>query len=241
MDIVLINCKINIEEIWNNAMNRLKINNIEVQSMEARIIGLTESIDWKLILKTPDRYNLIKKTRPNFLKEQLIEDLMKWKVKLDQVKNDTDAILASKITNFLLEKGCTAVTTRKRRYISPEYTKLTNDDKEIDLIIEVRSYGIEILPLEVGINKNLTDTNSDYNQLKIVLKDCMDAFIDKMNISKRSLTKLMTLGIQISDRSDKPDTAIKLSDNMQIEEIFLNQEETKEVKGGKNGKKEDLG
>nr|CAG8462262.1 15593_t:CDS:2 [Entrophospora candida]CAG8477763.1 3427_t:CDS:2 [Entrophospora candida] len=39
------------------------------------------------------------------------------------------------------------------------------------------------------------------------------------------------------DRSDKPDTAIKLSDNMQIEEIFLNQEETKEVKGGKNGKK----
>ena len=75
MNITFINSKINIKEIWKNAINCLKVNNIEVQSIKARIIDLTESVDWKLILKMSDHYDLIKKIIPKFLKGNISNEV----------------------------------------------------------------------------------------------------------------------------------------------------------------------
>jgi len=103
---------------------------------------------------------------------------------------------------YWIEKECVAVVNRKRKYINPDYTNLTNDYRKFDCIAEIRNFGLELLLLEAGDYK--TDIygrkyHDDYSRLKIALKDCLDMFMERLHLSTAEISEICTLGLQIID------------------------------------------
>ncbi|RUP50256.1 hypothetical protein BC936DRAFT_139853 [Jimgerdemannia flammicorona] len=260
---IMLKSQSTLEDVWSKVIKKLRKENVQVQSIEARIIDLSgwTLVDWNAILHISDRCNLIKKTRPRLLRDniphdvlevirhppnelQSINDLEQWKSNLSKMTNE-DAQLAIKIISYYrkqltqavnlistsarerdvivnviavlfgkilqrfnigqfrlywIEKECTAVKERKRKFINTDYTKLTNDSRKFDLIVEMRTYNIELLLLEVGTDTGgatSTKYRMDHTQLKIALKDCLDVFMQQLHSPRAELNGIQTFGIQI--------------------------------------------
>jgi len=102
--------------------------------------------------------------------------------------------------NYRIEKECSAVTLRKRKFINTDYTQLSNDSRKLDLIVEMRNHELELLLFEIGTNnEDITGRKyrTDHSQLKISLRDCLYTIIERFNLSKADSSNLYTLGIQI--------------------------------------------
>lgn len=108
-----------LEDIWSIVMERLKNSNISVQSIESRIIDLTNwsKLEWSRILKHEDKTALMKSFNKKLDKEKIdtkvlefidnpsnnlksLNDLQKWKTQLSTIGSE-DAILASEVISFL--------------------------------------------------------------------------------------------------------------------------------------------
>ncbi|CAG8682630.1 1150_t:CDS:2 [Funneliformis caledonium] len=77
----------------------------------------------------------------------------------------------------IFELNC--ITSRKQKYINEEYVKLNPPSRMMDLVISLHSYKIELLVLEAGNTEGLMDDIKfweDHSKIKVVMKDCMDAF-----------------------------------------------------------------
>jgi len=71
----------------------------------------------------------------------------------------------------------------------------------MDLIISLRSYKVELLVLEAGNTEGPIDDTKfreDHSKLKVVMKDCMDAFWHKLHFRKSELEEVFVMGIQIT-------------------------------------------
>ena len=77
-----------------------------------------------------------------------------------------------------IEKEIRSVTSRKRRYTHAEYTQLGHDCRKVDMLLELKSYNIELLSLEVGntdMGYDETKESVDRSALTIQLKDTYEA------------------------------------------------------------------
>ncbi|RUP51553.1 hypothetical protein BC936DRAFT_147427 [Jimgerdemannia flammicorona] len=93
-----------------------------------------------------------------------------------------------------------AVTDRKRRMIHAEFTHLNNDMRLTDMLLELRSFNLEVVTVEVGnMEKSHDDTKErvDKSALTIQLKDMLDAFVYRINFTKEELKDVCTIGMQI--------------------------------------------
>ncbi|RHZ72153.1 hypothetical protein Glove_245g1 [Diversispora epigaea] len=261
-DLLLSN--LNLEEIWKKVMERLKRENLRVQSIESRIVDLSNwtKVDWGRILKTPDYAQLFSKSKRKLNKDKIdknvksllhdgcgwmksLNDLVVWKNKIATLESE-DARLTIGIIEFFhlclrrevnilvmqhrerdyiikilspifglifeefnigtfelnwIEKDSRSVTSRKRKYINEEFVKLNPPSKLMDLIISLRSYKVELLVLEAGNTEGPMDDTKfreDHSKIKVVMKDCMDAFWNKLHFKKCELEEVFVMGIQIT-------------------------------------------
>ncbi|CAG8704581.1 2706_t:CDS:10, partial [Funneliformis mosseae] len=107
-----------LEDIWRTVMKRLEDKRIRVQSIESRIIDLTNwtNLEWSRILKHEDKIALMKSFNKKLEKERIdqkvldfidnpsnslrnLNDLQEWKTKISTIGSE-DAILASEIISF---------------------------------------------------------------------------------------------------------------------------------------------
>ncbi|CAI2189107.1 3456_t:CDS:10, partial [Funneliformis geosporum] len=107
-----------LEDIWRTVMKRLEDKKIRVQSIESRIIDLTNwtNLEWSRILKHEDKIALMKSFNKKLEKERIdqkvldfidnpsnslrnLNDLQEWKTKISTIGSE-DAILASEIISF---------------------------------------------------------------------------------------------------------------------------------------------
>ena len=89
--------------------------------------------------------------------------------------------------------------TKKRCKIHAEYIKFGNESTKLDVIIELRDYGIELVTVEVGITQKDHDDlkfREDHIALKIELKDMIDNFYDVLHFKKKDLAEIFVMGIQ---------------------------------------------
>ncbi|CAJ0768311.1 15222_t:CDS:10, partial [Entrophospora sp. SA101] len=254
----LIFSNLNLEEIWDKVMERLKQENLRVQSIESRIVDLSnwKKVDWGRILETSDYAqlfngskrklckNLIDKEVQNLLRDgcgqiRSLNDLKLWKDKFSILKSE-DAQLTAGVIEFLevnilvmqhrerdyivkilspiigfifeefdvgtfelnwIEKDCRSVTCRKRKFVHEEYMELEPPSKKMDLIISLRSYKVELLVLEAGNTEGPMDDTKfrqDHSKIKIVMKDCLDSFWNKLHFKKNELKEVFVMGIQIT-------------------------------------------
>ncbi|KAG9307385.1 hypothetical protein G9A89_017214 [Geosiphon pyriformis] len=102
---------------------------------------------------------------------------------------------------FWIEKSSKAVSSRKRRKIHADYTKLNSDSTQVDMMLELRDYGVELMSTEVGNTEMHVDDvklRSDHTALKIELKDMLDYFRDRLYFTKDDFTGIFTIGVQVS-------------------------------------------
>ncbi|GBC18490.2 hypothetical protein RIR_jg5864.t1 [Rhizophagus irregularis DAOM 181602=DAOM 197198] len=71
----------------------------------------------------------------------IIEKFKQLKDKLSNIGSE-DGNLSAEIISFLIEKESKAVHTRKRRKIHAEYVKLGNESTKLDVVMELRNYGV---------------------------------------------------------------------------------------------------
>ncbi|CAG8746379.1 12965_t:CDS:2, partial [Ambispora leptoticha] len=117
-DLLLSN--LNLEEIWIKVMERLKKENLRVQSIESRIVDLSNwtKVDWNRILKTSDYVQLFNESRKKLYKDKIdkevqillrdgcgrmksLNDLILWEDKFATLESE-DARLTVGIIEFLL-------------------------------------------------------------------------------------------------------------------------------------------
>ncbi|CAJ0908354.1 4762_t:CDS:2, partial [Entrophospora sp. SA101] len=113
----------------------------------------------------------------------------------------TDTSSNSSTTPFLIEKDSHSVTCRKRKFVHEEYMELEPPSKKMDLIISLRSYKVELLTLEAGNTEGPMDDTKfrqDHSKIKIVMKDCLDSFWNKLHFKKNELEEVFVMGIQIT-------------------------------------------
>ena len=86
-----------------------------------------------------------------------------------------------------------------------KYVKFGNESTKLDVIIELRDYGIELVTAEVGITQKDHDDlkfREDHTALKIELKDMIDNFYDVLHFKKKDLTEIFVMGIQATGMKD---------------------------------------
>ncbi|CAJ0764160.1 372_t:CDS:10, partial [Entrophospora sp. SA101] len=260
----LIFSNLNLEEIWDKVMERLKQENLRVQSIESRIVDLSnwKKVDWGRILKTSDYAQLFNRSKKKLYKDLIdkeaqnllhdgcgqirsLNDLKLWKDKFSILKSE-DAQLTAGIIEFFhlclrreinilvmqhrerdyivkilspiigfifeefdigtfelnwIEKDSHSVTCRKRKFVHEEYMELEPPSKKMDLIISLRSYKVELLTLEAGNTEGPMDDTKfrqDHSKIKIVMKDCLDSFWNKLHFKKNELEEVFVMGIQIT-------------------------------------------
>ncbi|CAI2180559.1 15998_t:CDS:2 [Funneliformis geosporum] len=209
------------------------------RAIESRIIDLTNwsSVEWSQILKTEDKAKLFRTCQQKLLKDQIdknviclidntslrnLNDLKQLKDKLSNIRSE-DGNLLAEIISFLIEKESKAVKTRKRRKIHAEYVKFGNESTKLDVIIELRNYGIELVTAEVGITQKDYDDlkfREDHTALKIELKDMIDNFYDVLHFKKKDLAKIFVMGIQATGQKW---TIYCLSYNYDVNFYFLSE------------------
>ncbi|CAG8606342.1 11066_t:CDS:10, partial [Ambispora gerdemannii] len=261
-DLLLSN--LNLEEIWIKVMERLKKENLRVQSIESRIVDLSNwtKVDWNRILKTSDYVQLFNESRKKLYKDKIdkevqnllrdgcgrmksLNDLILWKDKFTTLESE-DARLTVGIIEFFhlclrrevnilvmqhrerdyivkilspiigfifeefdigtfelnwIEKDSRSVTCRKRKFVHEEYVNLDPPTKKMDLVISLRSYKVELLVLEAGNTEGPMDDTKfreDHSKIKVVMKDCLDAFWSKLHFRKDELEEVFAMGIQIT-------------------------------------------
>ncbi|CAG8693252.1 12748_t:CDS:10, partial [Acaulospora morrowiae] len=111
---------LNLEEIWIKVMERLKKDNLRVQSIESRIVDLSDwtKIEWNRILKASDYSQLFIKSRKRLSKDKInndvgqllrdgpgrirsLNDLITWKNKFINLETSSeDSLLIVEIINF---------------------------------------------------------------------------------------------------------------------------------------------
>ncbi|CAG8684927.1 13365_t:CDS:10, partial [Ambispora leptoticha] len=254
-----------LEEIWRLVMDRLNKKNIKVQSIESRIIDLTNwsCVDWSRILKTEDKAKLFRTCQQKLSKDRIdknvidlidnsgtsirnLDGLKQLKDKLSNIGSE-DGNLSAEIVSFFykccrrevnilshpirerdyilrimspiltdlleeydsgrfqtywIEKISKAVQTRKRRKIHAEYVKFGNESTKVDVVVELRNYGIELVSVEVGNTETNNDDlklREDHTALKIELKDMMDNFRDELHFKKKDLAEIFVMGIQVTE------------------------------------------
>ncbi|CAG8490541.1 2970_t:CDS:10 [Paraglomus occultum] len=256
---------LSLERIWTKVMERLKRDGLRVQSIESRIIDLSNwtKVEWNRILKVSDYSQLFIKSRKKLCKDKIDEnvrkllhngtgkmqslsDLKLWKDKFTNLEPSEDAkitvgiieffclclrreinILTTKhrerdyvvkilspIIGFLIEefnigtfelnwieKDSRSVTRRKRKALHEMYTTLDAPTKKVDLIILLRSYQIELLPLEAGNTEGPMDDTKfreDHSKMKVMMKDFLDAFWSSLHFRKDELKEVYIMGIQVT-------------------------------------------
>ncbi|CAG8592120.1 14371_t:CDS:2, partial [Acaulospora colombiana] len=131
-DLILSN--LNLEEIWDKVMERLKQENLRVQSIESQIVDLSnwKKVDWSRILKTPDYAQLFNRSKKKLCKDSIdkevqdllhdgcgqirsLNDLKLWKSKFSVLKSE-DSQLAVGVIEFL-EINILVMQHRERDYI----------------------------------------------------------------------------------------------------------------------------
>ncbi|CAJ0831036.1 19014_t:CDS:2 [Entrophospora sp. SA101] len=80
--------------------------------------------------------------------------------------------------------------------------KLDNKSTQVDMMLELCNYGVEIISVEVGNTEELNIDDMkvcrDHTALKIELKDMLDNFRDKLYFVKEDYTEIFMIGIQVS-------------------------------------------
>lgn len=69
------------------------------------------------------------------------------------------------------------------------------------MIVELRSYHVEILALEAGNTEMTHDdlrASKDHTSLKIELKDMLDNFRDILHLKKKDFEDIFAIGIQVN-------------------------------------------
>lgn len=102
---------------------------------------------------------------------------------------------------YWIEKTSKGVQTRKRRKIHAEYVKFGNESTKVDVVVELRNYGIELVSMEVGnveTDNNDLKLREDHTALKIELKDMLDNFCDELHFKKKDIAEIFVIGIQIT-------------------------------------------
>ncbi|CAG8460151.1 2838_t:CDS:10 [Acaulospora colombiana] len=131
---LLLESKFTLEEIWKKVMERLKEENLRVQSIESRIIDLSDwtKVEWNRILKTSDYVQLFNRSRKKLHKDKIdkdvyellsdelcqirsLNDLEQWKAKFSNIKS-IDAKLTVEIIDFL-EINILVMQHRERDFI----------------------------------------------------------------------------------------------------------------------------
>ncbi|CAG8615086.1 1231_t:CDS:10 [Diversispora eburnea] len=253
-DLLFLN--LNLEEIWMKVTDRLKKGNLRVQSIESRIVDLSNwtKVDWNRILKTSDYAQLFNRSRKELCKEKIDKEVQGllhdgcevvkrsnimerqihnikirgcitncWNYRIfvkvnvlvmQHRERDYIVKILSPIMGFIfeefdigtfelnwIEKDSRSVTSRKRKYINSEYVKLNPPSKLMDLIISLRSYKVELLVLEAGNTEGPMDDTKfreDHSKIKVVMKDCIDAFWSNLHFKKKELEEVFVMGIQIT-------------------------------------------
>ncbi|CAG8683909.1 24937_t:CDS:10, partial [Dentiscutata erythropus] len=246
-----------LEEIWKLVMSRLNEKNIKVQSIESRIVDLTNwsSVEWSRILKTEDKANLFRFCRQKLLNDQIDKNVINLidnseiNILKDKLLNigSEDGNLSAEIVSFFhkcfrreinilshpirerdyiikilspiltdlleeydsglfqtywIEKISKAVQTRKRRKIHAEYVKFGNESIKMDVVVELRNYGIELVSVEVGnteVDNDDLKLREDHTALKMELKDMLDNFRDELHFKKKDIAEIFVMGIQITE------------------------------------------
>ncbi|CAG8638676.1 13147_t:CDS:10, partial [Funneliformis mosseae] len=216
-----------LEEIWKKVMECLKKNNLRVQSIESRIVDLSNwsKVKWSRILKLPDYAQLFDRSKKKLHRDKIDKDvhellcgeigqirslnnLESWIAKFSDLKS-IDAKISVIIMKFL-EVNVLIMQQRERDFVvkilgpdvHEEYVELTSDMKKIDLIISLRSHKAEILALEVGnTSGSIDDTKyrKDHSKLKVIMKDCLGSLWRKLHFKKMDLEEVFPLGIQVTD------------------------------------------
>ncbi|CAJ0745749.1 2371_t:CDS:2, partial [Entrophospora sp. SA101] len=79
---------------------------------------------------------------------------------------------------------------------------LDNKSTQVDMMLELCNYGVEIISVEVGNTEELNIDDMkvcrDHTALKIELKDMLDNFRDKLYFVKEDYTEIFMIGIQVS-------------------------------------------
>ncbi|CAG8683504.1 7103_t:CDS:2, partial [Ambispora leptoticha] len=91
-----------------------------------------------------------------------------------------------------IEKDSRSATCRKRKFVHEEYVNLDPPTKKMDLVISLRSYKVELLVVEAGNTEGSMDDTKfreDHSKIKVVMKDCLDAFWSKLHFRKDELKK----------------------------------------------------
>ncbi len=71
----------------------------------------------------------------------------------------------------------------------------------MDLILSLRSYKVEILPLEVGNTEGPMDDTKfweDQSKIKVTMKDCLDALWSNLHFRKDELEEVFIMSIQVT-------------------------------------------
>nr|CAG8465587.1 9951_t:CDS:10 [Entrophospora candida] len=213
----LIFSNLNLEEIWDKVMERLKQENLSIKS---RIVDLSnwKKVDWDRILETSDYVQLFNGSKKN-LYAQLTAGVIEFFhlclqrevniLVMQPQERDYIVKILSSIIGFIfeefdvgtfelnwIEKNCRSVTCRKRKFVHEEYMELEPPLKKMDLIISLRSYKVELLVLEAGNTEGPMDDTKfwqDHSKIKIVMKDCLDSFWNKLHFKKNELKEMVTL------------------------------------------------
>ncbi|CAG8709361.1 15508_t:CDS:2 [Funneliformis caledonium] len=130
---------------------------------------------------------------------------------------------SGRFQTYWIEKESKAVQTRKRRKIHAEYVKFGNESTKLDVVIELRNYGIELVTAEVGITQKDHDDlkfREDHTALKIELKDMIDNFYDVLHFKKKDLAEIFVMGIQATGQKW---TIYCLSYNYDVNFYFLSE------------------
>lgn len=88
---------------------------------------------------------------------------------------------------------------RKRHKIHVEYVKFGNESTKVDVVIELRNYGVELVSVEVGNTETDNDDlklREDHTALKIELKDMLDNFRYALHFKKKDMAEIFVMGIQ---------------------------------------------
>ncbi|RIA90978.1 hypothetical protein C1645_822647 [Glomus cerebriforme] len=116
---------LNLEEIWLKVMERLKKDNLRVQSIESRVVDLSDwtKIEWNRILKASDYSQLFIKSRKKLSKDKIdndvqqllrdgsgrmqsLNDLIAWKNKFINLETPSeDSLLIVEIPSLLTKRS----------------------------------------------------------------------------------------------------------------------------------------
>ncbi|RUS31660.1 hypothetical protein BC938DRAFT_477354 [Jimgerdemannia flammicorona] len=205
-----------LEGIWNSMTHDLKKRDLNMQAVCSRIVDLSNRklIEWRRVLSDADHTELVYKHR-RCLRHDLVSEEIMAMVKTANLSSlsglrglqhelentsSNEGLLAGQLVSTLIEKEVHAVTDRKRRMIHAEFTHLNNDMRLTDMLLELRSFNLEVVTVEVGnMEKSHDDTKErvDKSALTIQLKDMLDAFVYRINFTKEELKDVCTIGMQI--------------------------------------------